>query len=137
MEVKKSTPATKTAAKKKKKAVTSVPLAHVHIHATFNNTIMTATDPSGNTLAWSSAGSSGFKGPKKSTPYAATLLTKTVTERLKDFGVKDAHVFVKGIGGGREASIRALHSNNINVLSIRDLTPVPHNGCRRRKERRI
>ncbi len=127
----------KAVAKKKKKTVTSVPLAHVHIMATFNNTIMTVTDPAGNTIAWASAGASGFKGPKKATPYAATLLTKTVTEKMKDFGVKDANVFVKGIGGGREASIRALHANNINVLSIRDLTPVPHNGCRRRKERRI
>ena len=125
----------KAVAKKKKKTVTSVPLAH--IMATFNNTIMTVTDPAGNTIAWASAGASGFKGPKKATPYAATLLTKTVTEKMKDFGVKDANVFVKGIGGGREASIRALHANNINVLSIRDLTPVPHNGCRRRKERHI
>lgn len=132
------TPATtKKTVVKKKKMNKQVPIAHVYIHASFNNTVLTATDVHGDTLAWSSAGACGFKGPKKSTPYAATILTKNVTEILKSYGVRDAHVFIKGIGGGREASIRALHSNNINILSIKDVTPIPHNGCRRRKERRV
>lgn len=124
-------------AKKKKKTNQNVPVVKMYVQASFNNTIMTATDLQGNTLAWSSAGSCGFKGPKKSTPYAATTLTKTVLDNLKAFGVKDAHVFLKGIGSGREAAVRALHSNGINVISIKDLTPIPHNGCRRRKERRV
>ncbi len=126
----------KTNVRKKGKAQ-QVPIANVYIQASFNNTVMTGTDPSGDTLVWSSAGACGFKGPKKSTPYAATILTKNIAESLKQYGVSDVHVFVKGIGGGREASIRALHANNLNIISIKDVTPVPHNGCRRGKVRRI
>lgn len=127
----------KNAKKKKKKAIRPVPLAHVYIQASFNNTLITATDPNGDTLAWASAGGSGFRGPKKATPYAATVTTKVLMERLKPYQVKEAHVVVKGVGSGRESAIRGIHGGGISVLSIKDKTPVPHNGCRRKKPRRI
>lgn len=124
-------------APKKKKAARNIPLVIIHIHASLNNTLMTVTDLQGNAIAWSSAGQCGFKGPKKSTPYAATMLTKKIAEKIKEFGVKDAHVVLHGIGSGREAALRAIHGNAISILSIKDMTPIPHNGCRRPKERRI
>lgn len=122
---------------KKKKAIKSVPHGHVHIQATFNNTIVTVTDQTGNVLGWASSGMVGFKGPKKATPYAAGQVVKKVVDSIAEYGVKEVNVFVKGIGGGREASIRALNGNGLQVLSIKDVTPLPHNGCRPPKRRRV
>ena len=120
-------------AKKKRQ----VARAQAHILATYNNTIITLTDQAGNALVSGSAGKAGFKGPKKSTPYAAGVVVRNLAERLRDFGVKDVDVLVKGVGVGREAAIRALYANGLNVLSIKDITPVPHNGCRPRRPRRV
>ena len=125
---------TKVFKKKKKKLV---PQGRAYIKATYNNTIITITDQIGNTLAWATAGISGFKGPKKATPYAASVIVKNVVEKIRPFGLKDVHVFVKGVGSGRDAAIRALNANGINVLSIKDVTPIPHNGCRPPKVRRV
>ncbi len=122
---------------KKKKAVRQVPRGNAYIQASYNNTIITIADPNGNTLGWSSAGATGFKGPKKATPYAASVVVKELLTKIMDYGVKEVSVFVKGIGGGRESAIRALHSNGLNVLSITDTTPIPHNGCRPPKRRRV
>jgi len=108
-----------------------------YIQATYNNTIITITDQLGNALAWSSAGTSGFKGPKKATPYAAGVIIRNVAEKVKPFGLKTVEVFVKGVGAGREAAIRALYANGINISSIKDLTPIPHNGPRPPKIRRV
>ncbi len=123
--------------KKTKKAVRQVSHGRCYVQATYNNTIVTLTDANGNVLAWSSAGKVGFSGPKKSTPYAASMIIKDVTEKVKDTGLKDVNVFVKGIGSGRESAVRALNANGINVLSIKDITPIPHNGCRPPKPRRV
>lgn len=131
-------PAAKVEAKpKKKKAVKQVPRGNAYIQATYNNTIITITDPNGAALGWSSSGSTGFKGPKKATPYAASVVVKDLMNKVADYGVKEVNVYIKGIGGGRESAIRALHSNGLNVLSITDLTPIPHNGCRPPKRRRV
>lgn len=119
---------------KKKRQVTR---AQAHILATYNNTIVTLTDQGGNALASCSAGKAGFKGPKKSTPYAAGIVVRTIAEKIHDYGVKDVDVFVKGVGVGREAAIRALYANGFNVLSIKDVTPIPHNGCRPPRPRRV
>ncbi len=124
-------------AKKKKVADRQVPRANAYIQATYNNTIITITDPNGNVLGWSSAGVVGFKGPKKATPYAASLVTKDLMDKIAAYAVKEVSVFVKGIGGGREGAIRALHINGLNVVSINDVTPIPHNGCRPPKRRRV
>ena len=123
------------AASNKKKAVISH--AHAHIQATYNNTIVTLTDPQGNTLSWSSAGSSGFTGPKKSTPYAASMVVKNALDKAADYGIKDVNVYVSGVGQGREGAIRAFHANAVNVLGIKDVTPIPHNGCRAPRPRRV
>lgn len=120
-------------AKKKK----FVPRGRAYIQATYNNTIVTFTDLNGNAIAWCSAGQLGFKGPKKSTPYVASLIIKRVAEKIGEYGLKNVDVFIKGVGTGREAAIRALNANNINVLSIKDITPIPHNGCRPPKIRRV
>lgn len=122
---------------KKKKNLRQVPRGNAYIQATYNNTIITITDPQGGVLGWSSSGVTGFKGPKKSTPYAASVVVKNLLNKIVDYGVKEVNVFVKGIGGGRESAIRALHSNGLNVLSISDITPIPHNGCRPPKRRRV
>ncbi len=122
---------------KKKKTVKSVPHAHVYIQATFNNTIISFTDQTGNVLGWSSAGASGFKGPKKATPYAAGQVVKKIADSIEAYGVKEVNVFVKGIGGGREGAIRALNTQGYTVLSIKDTTPLPHNGCRPPGRRRV
>ncbi len=124
-------------AKKKKTVDRQVPRANAYIQATYNNTIITVADPNGNVLGWSSAGVVGFKGPKKATPYAASLVTKDLMEKIAAYAVKEVSVFVKGIGGGREGAIRALHINGLNVVSINDVTPIPHNGCRPPKRRRV
>lgn len=122
---------------KKKKAVRQVPKGNAYIQATYNNTIITITDPNGAVLGWSSSGSTGFKGPKKATPYAASVVVKDLMNKIGDYGVREVNVFIKGIGGGRESAIRALHSNGLNVLQITDVTPIPHNGCRPPKRRRV
>ena len=122
---------------KKKKAAKQVPRGNAYIQASYNNTIITITDPNGNTLGWASAGMAGFKGPKKATPYAATMVVKSLVDRIADYGVKEVNIFVKGIGAGREGAIRAIHSNGLNILSINDITPIPHNGCRPPKRRRV
>lgn len=108
-----------------------------YIKASYNNTLVTLTDQNGNVLSWSAAGQCGFKGPKKSTPYAASIIVKSACEKAKKYGLKEVAVFVKGIGGGREAAIRALNANSIIVTGIKDVTPIPHNGCRPKKPRRV
>lgn len=128
---------TQPAPKRKKKVRQSVRRGQAHIQATYNNTIITLTDQNGNVLAWSSAGARGFKGPKKSTPYAAGIVVKDVVEKIKDTGMQEVDVFVKGIGSGREAAVRALQANGLQVVSIKDVTPIPHNGCRPPKVRRV
>lgn len=122
---------------KKKKVVRQVPHGNAFIQASYNNTIVTITDPNGDVLGWSSSGKVGFKGPKKATPYASSVVVKDVVDKVSAYGIKDIHVFVKGIGGGREGAVRALHLNGFNVLSIGDVTPIPHNGCRAPRRRRV
>lgn len=114
-----------------------VPAGQAHILASYNNTIVTITDQNGDTLGWSSAGKVGFRGPKKSTPYAAGVVVRDVLERLQDVGLKEVEVFVQGVGSGREAAIRALHVSGIGISSIKDITPMPHNGPRPKKVRRV
>ncbi|MBN1267511.1 MAG: 30S ribosomal protein S11 [Anaerolineales bacterium] len=108
-----------------------------YVHSTFNNTIITITDSQGNTVLWGSSGGSGFKGSRKSTPYAARLATEKVIESAKDLGLQEVDVYVKGPGPGREAAIRAIQGSGVRVRSISDVTPVPHNGCRPPKKRRV
>jgi small subunit ribosomal protein S11 len=124
-------------AQTRKKVRKMVPRGQAHIFATFNNTIITVTDPNGNTLAWATAGTAGFRGSRKSTPYAARLAARNVARAAQEHGVQEVEVIVKGPGPGREAAIRALQSSEIRVTSIRDITPVPHNGCRPPKKRRV
>lgn len=128
--------ATKTQSRKRK-PVRQVSSGKVFIQATFNNTIISITDESGNVLAWGSSGASGFKGSRKSTPFAAATAVETVTNKAKEAGLQKVAVFVKGPGVGRDAAIRAFKSANIEVTSITDTTPVPHNGCRPRNRRRV
>ena len=109
----------------------------VHIKSTYNNTIVTLTDLNGGLIAWSSAGLLGFKGAKKATPYAATNIVNSLFERVKKIGLREVEVYVKGIGSGRESAIRAIASNGVNIASIIDATPIPHNGCRSPKPRRV
>jgi len=115
----------------------SVPRGQAHILATFNNTLVTITDPNGNALSWSSAGSSNFKGSRKSTPYAAQISAEAAARKAMEHGVRQIEVFVKGPGSGREAAIRALAAAGLQVVSITDVTPIPHNGCRPPKRRRV
>ncbi len=123
--------------KKKKKAPAMVSVGKVYVKATYNNTIVTIADAKGNVISWASAGIAGFKGPKKSTPYAAQIITRIAVGKAKEVGLKDVSVFVKGVGTGRESAVRALNANGLNVTYIKDVTPVPHNGCRKRKPRRV
>ena len=115
----------------------SVPKGRAYIKSTFNNTIVTLTDPQGNVIAAGSAGTAGFKGSRKSTPYAAGLAAERAAKRAMDNGMRQVDVLVKGPGSGREAAIRSLESAGLSILSIRDVTPMPHNGCRARKRRRV
>jgi small subunit ribosomal protein S11 len=115
----------------------SVPRAKVHIHATFNNTIVTFTDQVGDVLSWGSAGTAGFKGSRKSTPYAAQMVAQTTAKQALDYGVREVDILVKGPGPGREAAIRSLQAAGLKVTSITDVTPIPHNGCRPPKKRRV
>lgn len=108
-----------------------------HIHASFNNTIITITDRQGNALAWATSGGSGFRGSRKSTPFAAQVAAERVAGIVKEFGMKNLEVKVKGPGPGRESAVRALHSNGFKITSITDVTPIPHNGCRPPKKRRV
>ena len=124
----------KTSKKRVKKNVTK---GQAHIQSSFNNTIVTLTDAEGNALSWASAGGLGFKGSKKSTPYAAQMAAETAAKAATIHGLSEVDVFVKGPGSGREAAIRALSACGINVLTIKDVTPVPHNGCRPPKRRRV
>lgn len=123
--------------KKAKKVKRSVPRAIVHVKSTFNNTIVTVTDLNGDTLAWDSAGSMGFKGSRKGTPFAAQVAAQNAGNLAKDMGVRTLDVEVRGPGAGRESAIRALSAAGVEVKSIRDVTPIPHNGCRARKRRRV
>ncbi len=122
---------------KSRKAKRTLSHGRAYIHATFNNTIVTITDLQGNTVVWASAGSAGFKGSRKSTPYAARLAAQEAIESAKDLGLQEVDVLVKGPGPGREAAIRAVMAADIKVRSISDVTPVPHNGCRPPKKRRV
>ena len=122
---------------KKRKTRRNVSRAVVHIKATFNNTTVTITDVNGNTVAWSSAGSRGFKGSRKSTPFAAQLAAEEAARRAMEHGMRSIAVFVKGPGAGRESALRALQTSGFKVTLIRDVTPVPHNGCRPPKRRRV
>lgn len=115
----------------------NVPIGQVFINATFNNTIVTITDPGGNALAWSSAGVVGFKGSRKSTPYAAQLAADAAARQAMDHGMREVSVFVKGPGPGREQAIRSLQQAGLTIKGITDTTPIPHNGCRPRKKRRV
>ena len=124
-------------AKAKKKEKRNIHAGNVYIQATFNNVIITITDLQGNVVSSASAGALGFRGGKKSTPFAAQMAAETAGEKAKEFGLVDVHVFVKGPGIGREAAIRSLGNIGFTVQSIRDVTPIPHNGCRPRKSRRV
>jgi small subunit ribosomal protein S11 len=129
----------KTSKKKVKKgvAVRQVATGRAYVKSTYNNTIVTFTDQNGNVLSWSSAGQCGFKGPKKATPYAAAIIVKSASEKVKKYGLKEVSVFVRGVGGGREAAVRALNANGLIVSNIKDITPIPHNGCRAPRPRRV
>lgn len=120
-----------------RKVKRSLPQGQVHIHATFNNTIVTVTDLQGNAVAWGSGGTVGFKGSRKSTPYAARLAAQQAVKQGQDMGMQEADIFVKGPGPGREAAIRAIQALGLRVRSITDVTPVPYNGCRPPKKRRV
>jgi small subunit ribosomal protein S11 len=123
--------------KKKKKTIRQITHGRAYIQATYNNTIITLTDLNGNVLTWSSAGQNNFKGPKKATPYAASIIVKDAVEKVKPYGLKNVNVFIKGVGSGREAAVRALNTFGLNVVTIKDITPIPHNGCRRKRPRKV
>ncbi|MFH1533426.1 MAG: 30S ribosomal protein S11 [Nitrospirota bacterium] len=128
-------PSTKKPRSRAKKR--SVPEGAAHIQASYNNTIVTLTEPNGNVIAWSSAGASGFKGARKATPYAAQISAENAAGKASAYGLERVHVYVKGVGTGREQAIRGLVSSGINIISINDITPIPHNGCRKKKQRRM
>jgi len=125
------------AAPKRKRARRVVPEGVAHIHATFNNTIVTITDHQGLVVAWSSAGSVGFKGSRKGTPFAAQMAAEAAARKASDVGMRSVVAYVKGPGGGRESAVRSLQAAGLNVQSIKDVTPIPHNGCRPPKRRRV
>jgi len=121
----------------KKKEKKNIQNGVVHIQSTFNNTIITITDPTGNVVAWSSAGAQGFKGSRKSTPFAAQMAASDAAKKAMEHGMKNVEVFVKGPGPGRESALRSLQATGFNVIVIKDVTPIPHNGCRPPKRRRV
>lgn len=127
----------KTAVRRKKAVRKNVGLGVVHVLSSFNNTQITMTDAGGNVLAWGTSGGMGFKGARKSTPYAATQVTNSVLEKVKPMGITGVEIRVSGIGTGRDAALRAIAASGMNVHTIRDLTPLPHNGCRPKKARRV
>ena len=120
-----------------RKAKKNIPYGQAHIHATFNNTIVSMTDQQGNVVAWASAGTSGFKGSRKSTPYAARLAAQQASANAQEHGMQEVDILIKGPGPGREAAIRAIQASGIKVRSIADVTPIAHNGCRPPKKRRV
>jgi small subunit ribosomal protein S11 len=122
---------------KKRRVKKNIEKGHAHIRSSFNNTIVTLSDVGGNVLGWSSAGELGFKGSRKSTPFAAQTTAETAAQKAIDYGLREVHVFVKGPGVGRESAVRSLGALGLKVKSIRDVTPIPHNGCRPRKTRRV
>lgn len=124
-------------ARTKKKVVKNIPRGIAHIQSTFNNTVVTITDKQGNTVAWSSSGNVGFSGSKKSTPFAAQVASSNAAKKAMDCGVREVEVYVKGPGSGRESAIRALQAAGMNITLIKDVTPIPHNGCRPPKRRRV
>jgi small subunit ribosomal protein S11 len=122
---------------RKKKEKKNILSGIAHIQSTFNNTIVTITDPTGNVVAWSSAGTQGFKGSRKSTPFAAQMAAEDAAKKAMEHGMRNVEVYVKGPGAGREAALRALQAAGFNVVLIKDVTPIPHNGCRPPKRRRV
>ena len=129
--------AKQTTARPRRRERKNITSGVAHVNATFNNTVITITDAQGNSIAWSSAGSQGFKGSRKSTPYAAQMAAEDAGRKAQDHGVKTLEVEVKGPGSGREAALRALQAVGFTITAIRDVTPIPHNGCRPRKRRRV
>lgn len=129
--------AKKSASKRKKKVKKNVSNGVVHIQASFNNTIVTITDATGNTVAWATAGGAGFKGSKRSTPFAAQIAASDAVARAKEHGLQTVEVLVKGPGAGRETALKAIGQGGLRVTSIKDVTPIPHNGCRPPKKRRV
>jgi small subunit ribosomal protein S11 len=121
----------------KRKEKKNIPSGIVHIQSTFNNTIVTITDPAGNVVAWSSAGVQGFKGSRKSTPFAAQIAAEDAAKKAMEHGMKNVEVYLKGPGSGRESALRSLQAAGFNVVMIKDVTPIPHNGCRPPKRRRV
>jgi len=128
---------TTTPARARKRVKRNVVDGVVHVHASFNNTIITITDRQGNTLCWATAGGSGFRGSRKSTPFAAQVAAEKVTAAMKECGMQNLDVFVKGPGPGRESAVRTLHAAGFKITNITDVTPIPHNGCRPPKKRRV
>ncbi len=129
--------AQKRRARGKRRERKSIPAGRAYIQSTFNNTIVTLTDNEGNVIAWGSSGTAGFKGSRKGTPYAAQLAARDAARRAMEHGLRQIEVYVKGPGSGREAAIRSLQSSGLYITSIRDVTPIPHNGCRPPKRRRV
>ncbi len=121
----------------KRREKKSIPSGRAYIQSTFNNTLVTLTDPQGNVISWASSGSAGFKGSRKGTPYAAQLAARDAARKAMEHGLRQVEVFVKGPGSGREAAIRSLQSSGLYITSIMDVTPIPHNGCRPPKKRRV
>jgi len=138
-EVKQESPINSSTATAKKKFSKKryIARAKAHILCSYNNTVITISDLNGNVLGWASSGALGFKGPKKSTPFAATLVAQKLIEKTARYGIKEVEIFIRGVGGGREASVRALGNAGLMITSIKDVTPMPHNGCRPKKPRRV
>jgi small subunit ribosomal protein S11 len=124
-------------AKGRKRERKAIPAGRAYVQSSFNNTIVTLTDPQGNVIAWGSSGSAGFKGSRKGTPYAAQMAARDAARRAMEHGLRQVEVYVKGPGSGREAAIRSLQSTGLYITSIKDITPIPHNGCRPPKRRRV
>ena len=122
---------------KKKKERKTIQNAIAHVKSTFNNTIVSISDLNGNVIAWASSGSSGFKGSRKSTPYAGQIAAENAAKKVSEYGVSNIEVYIKGPGSGRESALRALQSSGLNITVIKDVTPIPHNGCRPSKRRRV
>lgn len=124
-------------AKGKRRMFTTVPKGRAYVQASLNNTIVTITDQNGNVLAWASAGHCGFRGPKKATPYAAGKVVEKILDKIEKLGIKEICLFVTGIGNGRDSAVRSFNTKGLNITSIKETTPIPHNGCRARRPRRV